>query len=777
MQALLEKILPFLLAAFVLGLYFLALSSPPLLDEQYLLSWLKEMGSLHGSSGISGFFLWPGFETIDSWGPVTKVCLIILSAIFGKSVFFFKLVLVLLHSFSCYLIYKIGKEISSSAPAALIAALVFACYPLHYETSAWLGGVGIQLASFFFLLAFNFFLNARKTKWTWLKLAVPGALSILAIMSSKAVWPFCFAFALYELCDLVFPKARKASKDPTMTLISILLPLLVVALNFAASGIDYAFVPQLNPGKIALLLKRIVFPVNELNWQKYSKQYVFLYFLYAPLMVSLLLSFCYKPELRRALLFAFLLLAVLSLSFTGLACTDSSLYGERFLYLASMPFALIAGIGLSGLCVSKTVFRIPSYIVSGLLSFLLILVFSRHLSNENAANRNHARILKSLQKSAKIVQEKEQLSLLIISDLPRTSSISPAFLPRGPVVLDAQKGLLRSNCLPDGRLKELLLAGKLKKNCWRWEKLLSSLLPIDLYQENSTLVEDAGIDLLKNRILPPIEYYKNAHLSEDGKVIELDSNSENGPMLTVAADELGSLDTDYIYLDAQINAPTSFAAPRIELHWQSRVHSDYDKNERFSYADAIVNDGKTHRYLLSLRRNGWTAGGKPTIIALGFPAGSNVKLRGFGIVKNSSEIAQLDPLTGSCVQDGRARYSPPYYNYPLEPDLGLLPLADNATEIEADYSVADINGAIGVSAELSFPDRSFDDANSNHLSGQTYKTFEFKGASGRLAIPISQLPGPGVYSLRVIGNDGHWHKLGQFSDPLCFSVARVKKGN
>lgn len=761
----------------------LALFSPGLLDEQFLLAWLKGLGKLHGSSGFSGFMSFAGFEQSDGWGPTTKLSFCLLGMFFGKRLFFYKLFLLVLHGACSYLVFLSGIELSNCFLAAIFACLFFALFPLHFEATSWLGGAGMELGTLFYLLSLFIYLSARnKGVLNWFQIGTISGFMLVAVASSSILFSACLSFGLLELLRLFLPSCQaKTREDLSMSMIAVLLPVVLVSCYLAAlGGISPALVPDLQIKNIVTCLRHMFLPVNELNWQHYSKAYRFLFGFYPFLAVALLRSFWGSIELRRGSMCSFLLFGLLAVPTLGIAMLDSSLYGERFLYAASAPFCIFLGSAAAGLGSLKGRYKSAGRAASVLLAVLLCAFFYRHLWNENAANRNAARVLKSLQKSMRILEEKEHMPLLVLTDLPEKISLAPLFNNRGPRVFDPQEGLLRSNPVPDGRLKDLLKDGQFSHCVWRWEKRLNCFLPLNLSEGKATWPEGLNIEGFSGRMQPAVEFYRNVKFNKEKNELVLESNSENGPMITLNPSELSTTDGDYLFLDALIEAPSSAVSPRIEMYWQTRIQDHYEKRERFTYADAICNDGKVHRYLLSLRSNGWTAGGVPTILALGFPAGSRVHLTGFGLLRqaNLNLLPSLkDSSSSASFADPRVKhFSPPFYNYPLEPKLGLVPLSDQANEISAEYSVAEIVGASGVLLELSVANRAFDDANSNHLSGQTYKTMSMKGKSGRISIPISDLPGPGVYSIRVIGSDENGKRLGQFSDPLSYQVP-VRKEN
>lgn len=766
-----------LLVALLLAVNSTCLVSPPLMDEQYLLAWVKAAPKLHGAFGLSGFMAWPGFEAADTLGFSIKLLLFVFAFVFGKTLFLYKFMMLVAKAASAYLVYLITRKIVPERLTAISAGFIFAFFPLHYETQSWLGGIACEMGTLAFLGAFHLFLLGRHRQKHWIRLAVIGLLMLISVSCSAILWPCCLAFALYELCDFAMPSTSTESRDLSMSLISLLVPILPVALYLAASGaIGAVLLPDFRPDHILSCFRHLFMPINEINWHKYSKEYVVAYVLYGFAVPALLAGLTFSSALRKLTVFAFLFLAVTAIPLVGIAAVDSTLYGERWLYAATIPVCMILAAAVSGLAALPGKAKIVGRIIGAVLSIAFCVFFFRHLWNENAANCNYARVLRAMQKSMKILHSKENMPMLIARDLPEKISIAPAYSPRGPVVVDPDTGLLRSNPVPDGEFKALLREKKILNQSWRWEKDMKMFIPLDIFTDTAVMPESLNAEQIGSRMEPPPDFYKTVHYSSDKTELILESNSENGPVITLSPHELSTVDGDYLFIEAVIDAPAQFTSPRIELHWQTRVHQNYEKRERFTYADAVVNDNQSHRYLLSLRGNGWTSGGMPTVLALGFPAGSKVRLQKMGLIKNAgTQIAQLRDGTSQLADISKSRFTPPYFNYPLSPEFGLYPLASNAESFACDYNVEAIEGASGVTAEISYPNRNFDDANSNHLSGQTYKVITQSGKSGRIVVNTADLLGPGVCSIRVIARSGNGNYLGQFSDPLCYQVPRVKR--
>lgn len=771
-----------------------------------MLFWLKQIPKNSGVWGIDGFIQWPGFESFDRWGPLTKFCLLFLSFLFGKSIFWYKLSTTLLHALCSTLVYFCARKISDNKLLAPIAGILFAVYPLNFEAAGWLGGIATVLGTALFLTSLLLYLNARSTGLNWRKIAPVALTFLLSLLCTASIWPACFAFAAFELASLASPKTKreteagdenagiesngaesssKSSKSGgQMILIACLLPVLisggVLAATASASGsFDYSIFSGFELKKTFPVLKSMFLPVNECNWQKYSRAYRSFYFLYPFIAISLVSSLALARKVLVPVLYSIALTFLFLAPASGLALSSPGLLGERLLYPASIGFCLLLASACSGLFEIKAgLLRYASGALALVLSLVLCILFFQHTWNENAVARNNSRVLRSAQKSIRIIQEKENLPFLILRDLPEKLSLAPAFSQRGPMLYEGQTGFMQSNQLPDGRLKEALRAGRLRESFFRrWQHDLRSFLPLDIGPEKLLWQKDMTLSEFAGRMEPGVEFYSNIHWSPDKSELLLDSNSENGPMFTFNSSELSTLDGDYLFVEAQIDAPSLFTHPRLELHYQTRLHSNYEKKERFAYTDAVVNDGRYHKYLLSLRGNGWTTGGGPRICALGFPAGAKVRLRKVGVQNAEGIIPVLKALPAPeslALNEMKGRMSPPYFNYPVLPDLGLIALAESSKFIDCNYDASQIEGSEGVLFEVSKANESFDDANSNHLSGQTYTTISQKGRSGDFKLDLSKLPRPGVYSIRCISTNASGGFIGAFSDPFCFQVPRVR---
>lgn len=741
----------------------------PLLDEQFLFHWIKDCAKLEGSSSIAGFFGWPGFERYDHWGPVTHAVLLCLGAIFGKAVALFRVFSILLHAGASALVYSIARGLRLSKGVALSAAVLFAVYPLSVETVAWVGGFGTQLSVTLLLASLAIYSNLKKDTLDWLKLGACLVAFALALGSSTAVWFAPLLILWLELCALPFRKEDADHRDFTSIIVPFLLLSVISAISVAAGGLGSITVPDFSLNNIAHQLRDVFFPINQTLFNKYPKEYVLAYVLLGLTVPPLGLALWKSPASRKSMLVASGWLALCALPFCGIAMSTPDLYGSHWLYLAALPIALLAGTACNGAAEALKKHRWPMHILAGILTLLLAVFYVRHLWTTEKSYSNNARLLAFVQKSIKTANSKVNRPYLLVRDLPDRLALAPHYRPIGPACFDTDTGLLSSGAVPEGHLKDLLKEGKFTEQTLRWEPSIPSLISLDLTPPQTTLPAELKMEDIAFRLEPALPFYKTVSKDPVTGCLILETNSQNGPMITLTACELSPLDGDYLCLDARIDCPASVVSPAIELHWQTRVHPTFERKERFSYTRPVVNDQQFHRYYLSLRRNGWTTGGAPRVIALGFPSGAKVWLKSMNIergVPNAPklEFAGIPGIRGP-------QYSAPYYKFPTDKDLRIYSLADIEKVMKAKYAVENVANATGVLVEVSKPDVPFDDANSNHLSSVTYRTYSHKGLSGEIAIPVNELDGAGVYSIRAVATDENGGYCGMFSDALQYRVS------
>ena len=757
---------------------FIAIAIPPLLDEQFFLSWAG-----HQSAGsLPAFLGWKGFAETDLWGPFTPLFYMIGQTVAGQIPAVVRIEALVLNSVTACMFFVILRRVCSSFWLPLASAILFCLFPLNAEAVSWLGGRGALLSGFFFAASLLTYQNARgisavsnlsasQLRWPWLIASL--CLFICSLLCSANIWTACLLFPLYEVHLWLSGRNEQDASKVSVRLIPPLLFVVATACIVAGTGSLFRLLgesaPSLSFGVLYKTLRAMIFPINEAIWHGYARQFRILYFLLLPFVITFAIAL--KQDRRLCGLVAVLAVwfAILFLPQLGHMAVGGDMFGSRLFYAASMPFCgLMAAVFLSPLIVFNAR-RLIGFILSLLGLLVLSGVYAAHGWNQDAAYRNGGRLLHNVQKSIAIVHEKTHLPFFLVRDVPPYVAVAPAFSTDGLVVFDGETGLLSARHVAAGALKEALLAGKYTDRTFTWDTNMRALLPLDLSFMPTAFPEKMTAAQIIPRFLPSLEYYKQVKFDSANDEIVLESNSTSGPAIRLTVDGLGPLSGDFIYVDATIDAPATEKRPLVEMYWLTPYHQNYDERLRRSYATAIVNDGKVHRYYLSLRSIGFTTSGAINNITLGFPAGAKVILKGMGLLPKA-DLMPTFAVDQKQMQPARSGYNPPFMNYINEPDLGSYVLADEADSVPVIFGISNIPHAAGVSIEVSMPDADFANPNGTEYSGVGFKSIPVTNSDGHYSIAVTDLPRPGVYAIRAVAIDAGHNPISAFSDTIYVLV-------
>lgn len=105
--------------------------------------------------------------------------------LFGVVPWPFRLLNILVHITSVCLVYVLVSRITKRERIAFVASLLFAIHPLVTESVTWISGGVYPLYSFFFLLSFYFYIEAKNKQWFyWISL---GCFALSLCTSEKAI--------------------------------------------------------------------------------------------------------------------------------------------------------------------------------------------------------------------------------------------------------------------------------------------------------------------------------------------------------------------------------------------------------------------------------------------------------------------------------------------------------------------------------------------------------------------------------------------------------------
>lgn len=148
-----------------------------ILDNPLILSW-HYLGKLFTSNVWA--FEGAGFPA-NYWRPLFMVWLVINHSLFGFNAVGWHAAAVLCHVGVSLLVYKLARRLVGDPVTAALAALIFAVHPALIESVAWVSGATDSLMALFFLPAFLYYLEARRSGGR-AKLAASLALYALALL-------------------------------------------------------------------------------------------------------------------------------------------------------------------------------------------------------------------------------------------------------------------------------------------------------------------------------------------------------------------------------------------------------------------------------------------------------------------------------------------------------------------------------------------------------------------------------------------------------------------
>jgi len=205
-QALLLLLLLLLLtgALVLVLLYGGSLSSPDLLDESFLKSYLVRPGILESVSTLSLLdFQGPAFG--DSWGQLATLGTALWVGLTGNSQILSRLPGLLMHLGVTVATFVAARALLRPLPVPwlpIFTALAFLVYPLSAEPILYLGSRAYLLGLLFLVASLALYVRSRE-KQSFTILGIGTIFYGLAILSDRTLWPLSFNFISYYFCGLL----------------------------------------------------------------------------------------------------------------------------------------------------------------------------------------------------------------------------------------------------------------------------------------------------------------------------------------------------------------------------------------------------------------------------------------------------------------------------------------------------------------------------------------------------------------------------------------------
>ena len=289
-----------------------------------------------------------GGQTSNYYRPLQTVVYLLLHSLVGFSPFAFHLAIVLLHAWNTLLVYRLARRLLTSEPAALVAAVLFAVHPIHSEAVVWIAVLPDVLMTTFVLTALLYFVRWDAAPDGKQVVAI-AALFFLALLTKEPGAMLLPLLAGYELLYLRRPIGEIVRRNGKLYAtcvgaFGVYLALRVNALGgiAPAQGVHYKLsgvALLLNAGSVLLQYFGELFAPIHLNYFHYFEPTTSTLPLVAVVFLLVLAVVLCRSRLVNYALFLVLVPLLPALNLNGVG---ENVVAERYLYLPSVGFVLLA---------------------------------------------------------------------------------------------------------------------------------------------------------------------------------------------------------------------------------------------------------------------------------------------------------------------------------------------------------------------------------------------------------------------------------------------------
>lgn len=322
------------------------------------------------SSLIKQWSTLPALLTSDFWivdqpsnyyRPLVSLSYFLEHQLWGLNPAGYHLTNLLLHLAVTLSLFWVCRLLFREPLLAFLAGLVFALHPVHTESVAFISGRTDLFAALFFLLGFGLYVRARaETRWGWPDAGALLAFA-LALLSKEVAVTFPLVLILYEVLFRTGPAGSSRVRVllrqlPFWGVLAgyLLLRALILG-TFLSRGVqlDSAYSRILTGVKALaayLRLTVVPYPLNAQHMFFVPTTWLEPAFLASLGLVLVALTATLLAAHRSGrVAFAGLWFFVTLLPTASLLFGSGTMMAERFLYLPSVGFSVMAGIGLAGL--------------------------------------------------------------------------------------------------------------------------------------------------------------------------------------------------------------------------------------------------------------------------------------------------------------------------------------------------------------------------------------------------------------------------------------------
>lgn len=825
-----------------LMIYSGSLAAGPLLDEQYFIGrFLQEKSQ---AANLFNFCTgWHGFTRGDSSGPLAALG----HMFFLKNIILLRFCGMFLHWVNSLLIVALVSHSGKNAARltlSVIAGLIFLVYPLAAETVFYLASPTYSLSTCFFLASFLFFLESRERTSVPL-LGLSSLLFIFSVLIDRSSWITSFVFLSYEIIQMILrhkpasadskpfsqeddavdkllefesaraqdkadeekskdtpasdsPESTESAKHPVFDGLVPVVPFVLIGCIVPLGALPTMGTETLSKDLTVnfqdwFKAAQVLFlPVNWNHHTGTSRYYTFLVALYIFPVLSLLAVLFKHKHLRFNMGWLLVWILVTLVPHLHVYTHSDSFAGCRWFYHCLVPLSLILATAFVSPYIlisswqKNFLVKFLAFAASG-IPLLLYLFYVGNISYRDILHyRSGARQTKVFQTSLKNLAERESSNFVLVRNLPDIVSVHPMVSLFNLSIFDGQTALMSAPDVSGGKLKKLLNddKAKLKTVTTHFEPDYKALVACDMMKTPPEGRLQGALFL--EALTPPASYWKTGTYDNQNNEFTFYSNNSFRPTINFQSNIFG-ISTDFIYVDAQINAPKSQENLTVDMGWITTWCKDLETRDRFMKVKAFVNDEQYHRYYFPTDSTGWSTNGYIKQLTFSFPSSAKVKIKELGCI----QVADLKPqlqiksVENNPVVPGNSDILPKYntdycYEYPVRhlnslPDLGLCRLDDK--EIELEFDASNVKGAqkIGLEYTLCEAGKKFQphevDTYHQKLTGKKI----VNDTKGSIKIGPEELAKPGFYAFRLFAENGSGQTVGVASDTI-FCLSQVQKG-
>lgn len=374
-----------ILTAVTLGVYFVTLFNGFVWDDGYI---IVENPATRSFTNLRDILLSPDIVK-PYYRPLNRASYLLDFQLFGMNPAGFHAVNTVIHTLNVLLVYLLGRRLFTAGPAPLAAALLFAVHPINVETVTFISARNNLSALFFSLACFLAFLRGRDSGG--LRWHAFGALFLfLGLMSKETALMVIVPVCLYTFQPFHGTGGRKDALFrwglvllPYLAVIAVYLLMRSAALEgVLGTGMATAELPQRLARNLYIIpryLALFLFPAGLTIFHAVPPDWASAPWL-IPAWVAIIAALgLILVRGGPAARFGLLWLGVNFLPVSNIVPIPSYPMAERFMYLPSAGFCLIAGALLGGPLFERLGTRVAWGVVGIAAALLALVTVERNL--------------------------------------------------------------------------------------------------------------------------------------------------------------------------------------------------------------------------------------------------------------------------------------------------------------------------------------------------------------------------------------------------------------